>query len=150
MDEFQYGWAKVASSHNQPNGNGDSQESNDEPATVKAAELVSKNVFRHELLVSEKNARTNAVHYAPGGTSGAVYGAAAELIPGVTSEAGLPFGTAIWLAVDEGAVPLPGLARGPTNYPLSTHLYALASHFVYGLTTEVVRRTLRKTVLRQN
>ena len=148
MDEFQYAWAKAANHRNQQNGNDDSQKSNDEPATVKAAEVVSKNVFGHELSASEKKVGANAVHYATGGTSGAVYGAAAELIPGVTSGGGLPFGTAIWLAVDEGAVPLLGLAKGPTQYPLSTHVYALASHFVYGVTTEVVRRTLRKTVLK--
>jgi hypothetical protein len=51
------------------------------------------------------------------------------------------------LAVDEGAVALLGLSKGPTQYPLSTHVYALASHFVYGVTTEVVRRALRRTIL---
>jgi putative membrane protein len=147
MDEFQYAWIRISSAGKQRNGNDDSQESNDEPATVKAAELVSKNVFGHELSASEKKVGANAVHYATGGTSGAVYGAAAELIPGVTSGGGLPFGTAIWLAVDEGAVPLLGLSKGPTQYPLSTHVYALASHFVYGVTTEAVRRALRKTIL---
>ena len=115
---------------------------------MKAAELVSQNVFGHELSASEKRVGAGAVHYATGGTSGAVYGAAAEMIPGVTSGGGLPFGTAIWLAVDEGAVPLLGLSKGPTKYPLSTHVYALASHFVYGVTTEVVRRTLRRGILR--
>jgi Protein of unknown function (DUF1440) len=148
MDEFQSAWIKISSAGTQQNGNDDSQKSNDEPATVKAAELVSKNVFGHELSVSEKKVGANAVHYATGGTSGAVYGAAAELIPDVTNGGGLPFGTAIWLAVDEGAVPLLGLSKGPTQYPISTHVYALASHFVYGVTTEVVRRALRKTILR--
>jgi hypothetical protein len=148
MDEFQYAWARVANARKQRNGNEEAQKSADEPSTVKAAELVSQNLFKHELSESEKKVGANAVHYATGGTSGAVYGAAAELIPGVTSGAGLPFGTAIWLTVDEGAVPLLGLAKGPTQYPLSTHVYALASHFVYGVTTEVVRRTLRKTVLK--
>jgi hypothetical protein len=36
-----------------------------------------------------------------------------------------------------------GLAKWPTEYPLSTHVYALASHFVYGLTAEAVRRAVR-------
>ncbi len=148
MEEFQYTWIKVANARKQQNGTSHSQTSDDEPSTVKAAELVSKNVFGHELSESEKKVGANAVHYATGGTSGAVYGAAAEMIPGVTSGGGLPFGTAIWLAVDEGAVPLLGLSKGPTKYPLSTHVYALASHFVYGVTTEVVRRTLRTTFLK--
>jgi hypothetical protein len=41
-----------------------------------------------------------------------------------------------------------GLAFGkpPTKIPLSTHLYALASHFVYGAVTEAVRRVIRKAL----
>ena len=148
MEEFQYAWIKIAKARSQPDGNSRSTDSNDEPATVKAAEAVSKKVFGHELAENEKKIGANAVHYATGGASGAIYGATAELIPEVKAGAGLPFGTAVWLALDEGAVPLLGLSKGPTQYPLSTHAYALASHFVYGVTTEVVRRTLRKTVLR--
>jgi hypothetical protein len=71
---------------------------------------------------------------------------AAELAPKVTTGSGLPFGGVFWLVVDEGAVPLLGLSKGPTAYPLSTHAYALSSHFVYGLTAEVVRRAVRKAM----
>lgn len=72
-----------------------------------------------------------------------MYGACAELVPEVTAGAGLPFGAAFWLVADEAAVPLLGLSKGPTEYPLSVHAYALASHFVYGLTAELVRRAMR-------
>ena len=72
-----------------------------------------------------------------------LYGAAAELARPVTAGKGLPFG---WLVVDEGAVPSLGLSKGPTAYPFSTHVYALSSHFVYGLTAEVVRRAVRKAM----
>jgi uncharacterized membrane protein YagU involved in acid resistance len=109
--------------------------------------MISEKVLGRKLAKDQKKFAGNAVHYTTGGASGAVYGVAAELAPEVTVGAGLPFGTAVWLAIDEGAVPLLGLSKGPTEYPLSTHVYALASHFVYGLTTEVVRRVLRKTVL---
>jgi uncharacterized membrane protein YagU involved in acid resistance len=68
---------------------------------------------------------------------------AAEIAPKVTTGSGLPFGALFWLVVDEGAVPLLRLSEGPTSYPLSTHAYALSSHLVYGLTAEVVRRTIR-------
>ena len=78
--------------------------------------------------------------YATGTTSGAVYGVAAELAPEAAG-AGLPFGTAVWLVVDEAAVPL--LVWRKERVPLSTHVYALASHFVYGFSTEVVRSALR-------
>ena len=156
MDEFQSAWAKLSES-TQQNGSknpssGDGAQSQPdeeelEPATVKAAEAVSEKLLGHHLEKDEKEMAGNAVHYATGGASGAVYGVAAELVPQVTAGVGLPFGTAVWLVVDETAVPLLGLSKAPTEYPLSTHVYALASHFVYGLTTEAVRRTLRKTIL---
>jgi putative membrane protein len=157
MDEFQYAWVKVSnslqqrretkfSSANQAEQS-QSVDEEQEPATVKAAEMVSEKIFGHQLAQGEKKIAGDAVHYATGAASAAIYGVAAELVPEVTVGAGLPFGTAVWLVVDEGAVPLLGLSKAPSEYALSTHIYALASHFVYGLTTEFVRRALRRTIL---
>ncbi len=58
--------------------------------------------------------------------------------------AGLPFGSAVWAIADDVVVPALGLSKSPTAYPLSTHAYALTSHWVYGLTTELVRKAVRK------
>jgi uncharacterized membrane protein YagU involved in acid resistance len=92
---------------------------------------------------SEKEAAGALVHYALGTATGGLYGAVVEFAPEVTTAAGLPFGAAFWLIADETAVPLLGLSKGPTEYPLSTHVYALTSHLVFGLTTEVTRRAVR-------
>jgi hypothetical protein len=43
----------------------------------------------------------------------------------------------------EFLVPKLGLSKSTSEYPLSTHVYSLASHIVYGLTTELVRRAVR-------
>lgn len=147
MDEFQALWIKLSESLEGSNDGGGRKDEGageeQEPATVKAAEAISENVFGHELTKSEKEVAGPAVHYAMGAGSAAVYGVLAEFVPEVTAGAGLPFGTAVWLLADEAAVPALGLSKGPTEYPLSTHAYALASHFVYGLTTELVRRGMR-------
>ena len=111
--------------------------------TVRAASAVSEGIFGHKLTPSEKQIAGTAVHYLLGTGVGGLYGAAAEIAPNVTAVAGLPFGAVFWLVVDEGAVPLLGLSEGPMAYPLSTHAYALSSHFVYGVTAEVVRRAVR-------
>ncbi len=110
---------------------------------MKAAEAISENVFCHKLEKREKKVAGEAVHYVMGTSSGAIYGAMAELVPFVTVGAGLPFGAAVRLIADEAAVPALGLSKSPTEYPLGTHAYALASHFVYGLTTDIVRRAVR-------
>ena len=36
------------------------------------------------------------------------------------------------------------LCKPPKEYPASTHLYGLASHRVYGLSLEMVRRDARR------
>src|SRR5262249_2703357 len=68
-----------------------------ENATVKAAEAISEGAFGHELQQSEKEPAGAAVHYAFGTTTGALYGALAEVAPQVTTVAGLPFGAGFWL-----------------------------------------------------
>lgn len=115
-----------------------------EPATVKAAKMISEGAFDHKLTKREKEIAGPAMHYAMGATSGAIYGIASELAPFTTSGAGLPFGAAVWLIADDVAIPALGLSKSPTEYPLSTHAYALSSHLIYGLATDLVRRFLLK------
>ena len=157
MNQFQAVWSKVTEGFEKPHGAQSmkpsegkdvtqaSEEENEEQddATVKAARAISEGIFGHELKESEKETAGAFVHYAFGSVTGGLYGVVAELLPEVTAGAGLPFGMAFWLVADETAVPLLGLAKGPTEYPLSTHVYAFASHLVYGVTAETVRRAMR-------
>jgi hypothetical protein len=115
-------------------------------ATERLANAVSVKLFDHELTEREKDAAGTVFHYAMGATSGALYGAAAEFAPGATSGAGLPFGVAVWVCADEGLVPAAGLSKSPSEYPLSIHAYSFASHLVFGLTAEAVRRTVRRAL----
>lgn len=147
MGEFQALWSKISESEkkksgDKPQAGGEKKE----PATVKAAEMISENAFDRELTKDEKSYAGPAMHYAMGGTSGAIYGAAAELVPMAKIGAGLPFGAAVWLVADDLIVPALGLSKPPTAYPLSIHAYALASHLVYGLATEIVRGTVRSAL----
>jgi putative membrane protein len=156
MNRFQDVWGKLSveressseqSSEQQKSVETD-QPDNDEQddTTVKAASAFSEGIFGHRLTKDEKKIAGPAVHYSLGTAIGGLYGAAAEIAPEVTKGAGVPFGAAFWLVVDETAVPLLGLSKGPTGYPLSTHIYALTSHFVYGFTAEAVRRAVRRAL----
>jgi uncharacterized membrane protein YagU involved in acid resistance len=84
------------------------------------------------------------VHYAFGGVVGGLYGAAAEIEPEVTTGAGIPFGTAVWLVADELGIPLTGIADSPLRTPPRLHAYSLAGHLAYGLATEMTRRAIRR------
>ena len=120
-----------------------SKKKKEEPANVKAAAEISKAVFDHRLKKNEKEPAGEAMHYAMGAASGLIYGIASEIVPMTTVGLGIPFGAAVWLVADDVVVPALGLAKPATEYPLSTHAYALVSHLVYGLTTDLVRRAVR-------
>jgi uncharacterized membrane protein YagU involved in acid resistance len=111
-----------------------------DPTTVRAAEAVSESAFGHRLSGGEKELAGPAVHYATGIALGGAYGVAAVLEPRVTVGAGLPYGAAVAVLLDEAVVPAVGLSGPPWRSPASTHAYSMASHLVFGLTVEVVRR----------
>ena len=118
----------------------------DEDANVQAAQAIAQRVIHRDLTDREKQIAGPAVHYAYGSLVGAMYGGLAELLPIVSAGMGLPFGGALWLLGDEIAVPALGLAKPPTEYPAEVHADALAAHFMYGVTTDVLRRVLRHVV----
>ena len=118
----------------------------DENATVKTAERISQRILHRDLTQSEKRVAGPAVHYAYGSLVGALYGGMAELLPVTAAGLGLPFGFALWLLGDEIAVAALGLAKPPTEYSPEVHADALAAHFMYGATTDVLRRVLRHVV----
>lgn len=117
-----------------------------EDATMKAADKVSRNILDRPLSKSEKKKAGPAVHYAFGGAMGGLYGLAAELAPVVTRGFGTGFGAALFVVADEITVPALGLSPKPAQNPLSTHVYGLVSHMVYGATVEGVRRTATATL----
>ena len=149
MNQFQTLTSKLAKEIEKSQGGQKKKESEPkegDDATVKAASAISEGIFDHKLTKEEKKVAGPAVHFAFGAITGGFYGAAAELAPVVSLGAGLPFGLGFWLAADEAAVPALGFSKSPTEYPLSTHASALASHLVYGLTTDIVRRAVRRAL----
>jgi len=156
MNQFQAAWTRIAEGTEKAHGaqsmqpsegsQGDQDTAEQDDATVETAKAISEKVFGHELQESEKESAGTAVHYTFGTLSGGLYGALAEVTPQVTTAAGLPFGAGFWLLADEISVPLLGLAKGPTAYPVSTHVYSLASHLVYGVTAELGRRAVRQVL----
>lgn len=163
MNQFQSLWQKLAEGETRSHGAQSMQQGSpnrgvgqilqkrgeddaDDDATERLSNFISEEVFNHNLTESEKETAGTAFHYAYGVTSGVAYGVAAEFLPQVTAGAGLPFGAFIWIAADEGIVPLLGLSKAPTEFPLSTHAYGLASHLIYGLTAEMTRRAVRSVL----
>ncbi|MBE7184042.1 MAG: DUF1440 domain-containing protein [Methylobacterium mesophilicum] len=117
--------------------------SDDDPATVKAANAVARQFTGRPVPRFAKPAAGEAVHDATGTGLGALYGALAELAPVATSGTGAGYAVATWAAFDGGAVPMLGWGPKPAETPPSSHAYGLASHLVYGVTLELARKPIR-------
>lgn len=113
------------------------------PATEQAAQAAARLTASVRLRRADRQVGGQAVHYVTGALTGAAYGALAERRPGVTQWRGLAFGLACATLIDQIAVPLFGFARQPLKYTVRTHVYGLASHAVFGVVTEAVRKALR-------
>ncbi|HET9183875.1 MAG TPA: DUF1440 domain-containing protein [Candidatus Angelobacter sp.] len=145
MSQFQNGWSKAASalkkdSDTQPQNQSEQQS---EDATMKTAGKIAE-ITGRQLSHEQKAKLGPVVHYSFGTLQGGIYGAVTELagtrggfVPGIT------FGAALFGLADELAVPALGLSGKPTEWPLSSHLYALVSHLVYGISTDAVQRGIR-------
>jgi hypothetical protein len=120
------------------------QQSDGEDATMKAADKVVETVTggRH-LTHEQREIGGPIVHYTMGAVTGGVYGALAEYLPSVRAGFGTAFGGTLFSTADVFGVPAMGLDRWPNQYPLSSWANPLASHLVYGVTTELVRRVVR-------
>jgi len=146
MNEAQAGLSAVGSKLQQNGSSSSNKQENSgesEDATMKTADRVATVAIDRPLNKEEKKKAGPLVHYAFGTLMGGLYGATAERVPQVKSGWGLLFGTALFLGADEVAVPALGLGPSPTETKAQDHLYGLVSHFVYGATTETVRRGVR-------
>ena len=114
-----------------------------DPATVKAANKLSRAATGRSLEKEQKEGAGGAVHYATGAALGIAYGLAAEYRPEVTAGAGTAFGATTSVVLDEAGVPLAGLGKPPWQAPLASHAFGLASHVIFGLAAEGTRRALR-------
>jgi hypothetical protein len=79
--------------------------------------------------------------------AGAAYGATVEQYPRLTALSGTYFGAAVWLFAEELALPAAHLSESPDHYPLRDHFNALATHLLYGYTTELVRAFVRDSMV---
>jgi hypothetical protein len=117
------------------------QNSNEIAAQEVAVRAVGRPLRERELAVAAP-----LVHFAFGASVGALYGAWMEGAERPTLRHGIEFGTAVWAGADEVAMPVLGLSLPTTSRPGEMHLQSLASHLVFGATTEIVRRGIRRLI----
>ncbi|WP_213805999.1 DUF1440 domain-containing protein [Granulicella sp. dw_53] len=93
---------------------------------------------------AEKAVAAETIHWGFGALTGAAYGALAEYFPAATAKEGASFGMALAALTHETALPAMGLSAEPEDQTARERTSEMASHVVYGLITETVRRFVRK------
>jgi putative membrane protein len=151
MNEFMAGPGKVltqaAESPEELREAAQKQKTGEPDATMKTADAIAAKVTGGQHLTYEQEQKGGPiVHYAFGALVGGVYGALAEYSPLVRSGFGTNFGTALFASADLLAVPTLRLGPSLSEQSKASLATPLAAHLVYGATTELVRRILRKVL----
>ena len=113
-----------------------------EPPAV-LAEKISDRVG-HRLSATEKAVAVETIHWGFGALTGVAYGALAEYFPAATAKDGASFGLVLATLTHETALPAMGLSAEPEEQTVRERTSEMATHVVYGLMTETVRRFVRK------
>jgi putative membrane protein len=110
-----------------------------EPPAVLAEKLAG-----HRLGGGEKTTAEEAIHWGFGAMTGAAYGALAEYYPAATVKDGAGFGMALDSLTHGTALPAMGLSAEPAEQTFREKTSEMATHVVFGVVTETVRRFVRK------
>ncbi len=153
MTQFQNAWTKAQrrlekNQDQNQNGGSSGQKSEyvsteSENSTMKIAGKVA-GWAGYQLSREQKKAASPFVHYGFGTVMGGLYGLSMEtreLSRQQPALMGAGLGTSLFVFADEIAVPAFGLSGQSSS--IGSHLYSLASHLVYGMTAEGVRRLTR-------
>ena len=106
-------------------------------------EMLAEKLAGHELSGPAKAFAAGTIHWGFGATAGAAYGALAEYFPAATDKDGASFGLALATLKHEGALPAMGLSADPEDQTSREHTSEMATHLIFGVVTETVRRFVR-------
>jgi putative membrane protein len=106
-------------------------------------EMLAEKLGGHELSGPAKAFAAGTIHWGFGATAGAAYGALAEYFPAATDKDGASFGLALATLTHEGALPAMGLSADPEDQTSREHTSEMATHLIFGVVTETVRRFVR-------
>jgi len=107
-------------------------------------EVLAEKIAGHELSGPAKALAAGTMQWGFGIATGAAYGALAEYFPAATSKDGASFGLALAALTHENAMPALGLVADPADQTPREHTSEMATHLVFGVVTETVRRFVRK------
>ena len=112
--------------------------------------ILAEKIVGHPLSKPYQAASTQVFHWTFSVGIGAIYGAAAEFSPIVTTGYGVFFGEIVLLATHESTLPMLGLNEPPLQQPMREQTSEIVTHAMYGVTVEVIRRALMRRFRRRS
>jgi putative membrane protein len=106
--------------------------------------LLAERIAGHPLEGAKALAAGEKIHWGFGALTGAAYGALAEYYPVATTKEGAGFGMALTSLTHGTVLPAMGLGADPEHQTVRERTSEMATHVVYGVVTETVRRVVRK------
>ena len=106
--------------------------------------VLAEKVAGHPLAAGEMTVAQEAIHWGFGAVTGAAYGALVEYYPLATAQEGAGFGMALNSLTHGTALPAIGLSEEPEDQTMREKTSEMATHLVFGLVTERVRRFVRE------
>ena len=106
-------------------------------------EVLAGQVAGDSLAPAEESVAAEGIQWSFGAAAGAVYGALAEYYPAATAKEGVSFGLALETLTHETA-PALGFSAGTEGQTVRERASEMTSDVVYGITTEMVRKFVRK------
>jgi putative membrane protein len=106
--------------------------------------MLPEEIAGHELVGGDKKVAEEAIHWGFGAMTGAAYGALVEYYPMATAKEGAGFGMALNSLTHGTALPAMGLSAEPEDQSFREKTSEMASHLMFGVVTETVRRFVRK------
>jgi putative membrane protein len=107
-------------------------------------EVFAEKIAGRQLRPIEKTATAATIHWGFGAAAGAAYGALVEYFPAASDKDGASFGMALATMTHEGALPAIGLSAATEVQTPREHTSEIATHLVFGVVTETVRRYVRR------
>ncbi|HZU10802.1 MAG TPA: DUF1440 domain-containing protein [Pseudacidobacterium sp.] len=104
---------------------------------------LAERVTGHPLPPEKQKTAMQGIHWAFGALAGAVYGAAVEFEPSMGAWKGAAFGITLNKLTHESLLPKMGLTAPTKLQPPRERLSEWATHAVYGVVTDAVRRAVR-------
>ena len=108
------------------------------------SEELAERIAGHELVGTQKEMAVESIHWGFGALTGAAYGALVEYYPAANAKDGAGFGMALSSLTHGTVLPAMGLSAQPEEQTARERTSEMASHVVYGVVTETVRRVVRK------